>query len=174
MMNETEIANRLKEYDDAFDFYMERGRMPDNIPQEDLLGGFLQQTIDENPQLDSQDPVWKELLKEEVMKFLEAMLELFQPIEQAHQREKSYIVVFADADIDQKRNMWKDVYSTITREYAPEEVNIDGYVEQMKSQDLDAVFSSLLSDWDKACDEEKNGKRALKNTEMQTLNSVRK
>ena len=51
MMNETEIANRLKEYDDAFDFYMERGRMPDNIPQEDLLGGFLQQTIDENPQL---------------------------------------------------------------------------------------------------------------------------
>ena len=46
MMNETEIANRLKEYDDAFDFYMERGRMPDNIPQEDLLGGFLQQTID--------------------------------------------------------------------------------------------------------------------------------
>lgn len=153
MMNETEIANRLKEYDDAFDFYMERGRMPDNIPQEDLLGGFLQQTIDENPQLDSQDPVWKELLKEEVMKFLEAMLELFQPIEKAHQREKSYIVVFADADIDQKRNMWKDVYSTITREYAPEEVNIDGYVEQMKSQDLDAVFSSLLSDWDKACDE---------------------
>ena len=105
MMNETEIANRLKEYDDAFDFYMERGRMPDNIPQEDLLGGFLQQTIDENPQLDSQDPVWKELLKEEVMKFLEAMLELFQPIEQAHQREKSYIVVFADADIAQKRNM---------------------------------------------------------------------
>ena len=89
MMNEKEIANRLKEYDDAFDFYMERGRMPDNIPQEDLLGGFLQQTIDENPQLDSQDPVWKELLKEEVMKFLEAMLELFQPIEQAHQREKS-------------------------------------------------------------------------------------
>ena len=37
MMNETEIANRLKEYDDAFDFYMERGRMPDNILQEDLL-----------------------------------------------------------------------------------------------------------------------------------------
>ena len=46
MMNETEIANRLKEYDDAFDFYMERGRMPDNIPQEDLLGGFLQQTLE--------------------------------------------------------------------------------------------------------------------------------
>jgi uncharacterized protein with von Willebrand factor type A (vWA) domain len=49
--------------------------------------------------------------------------------------------------------MWGEVYGTITKEYAPEEVNIDGYVEQMKSQDLDAVFASLLSDWDKACDE---------------------
>ena len=77
---ETDIAKKLQEYDDAFDFYMDRGRMPDTVPPEDLLGGFLKQTIDENPQLESQDPLWKELLKEEVMKFLEAMLELFQPI----------------------------------------------------------------------------------------------
>ena len=153
MNNESEISRKLREYDDAFDFYMDRGRMPDTISQDDLLGGFLKQTIDENPQLESQDPVWKELLKDEVMKFLEAMLELFQPIEKAYQREKKYMVVFADADIDQKRNMWREVYGTISKEYAPEEVNIDGYVEQMKSQDLDAVFASLLSDWDKACDE---------------------
>ena len=153
MNNESEISRKLREYDDAFDFYMDRGQMPETVPSDDLLGGFLKQTIDENPQLESQDPVWKELLKEEVMKFLEAMLELFQPIEKAYQREKEYMVVFADADIDQKRNMWGEVYGTITKEYAPEEVNIDGYVEQMKSQDLDAVFASLLSDWDKACDE---------------------
>ena len=153
MNNESEISRKLREYDDAFDFYMDRGQMPENVPPDDLLGGFLKQTIDENPQLESQDPLWKELLKEEVMKFLEAMLELFQPIEKAYQREKEYMVVFADADIDQKRNMWGEVYGTITKEYAPEEVNIDGYVEQMKSQDLDAVFASLLSDWDKACDE---------------------
>ena len=153
MNNESEISRKLREYDDAFDFYMDRGQMPETVPPDDLLGGFLKQTIDENPQLESQDPVWKELLKEEVMKFLEAMLELFQPIEKAYEREKEYMVVFADADIDQKRNMWGEVYGTITKEYAPEEVNIDGYVEQMKSQDLDAVFASLLSDWDKACDE---------------------
>ena len=153
MNNESEISRKLREYDEAFDFYMDRGQMPETVPSDDLLGGFLKQTIDENPQLESQDPVWKELLKEEVMKFLEAMLELFQPIEKAYQREKKYMVVFADANIDQKRNMWREVYGTISKEYAPEEVNIDGYVEQMKSQDLDAVFASLLSDWDKACDE---------------------
>lgn len=150
---ETDIAKKLQEYDDAFDFYMDRGRMPDSVPPEDLLGGFLKQTIDENPQLESQDPLWKELLKEEVMKFLEAMLELFQPIELAHQREKEYIISFADADIDQKRDMWNHVYGTVTKEYSPEEVNIDGYIEQMKDQDLDAVFASFLTDWDKACDE---------------------
>ena len=153
MNNKEEIAKKLKEYDDAFDFYMERGRMPDIVPHDDLLGGFMQQVIEDNPQLDCQDPIWKELLKEEVMKFVEAMLELFQPIEHAQQREKEYIVQFANADIEQKRNMWRNVYATITKEYAPEEVNIDGYVEQMKNQDLDAVFSSLLTDWDKACEE---------------------
>ena len=84
--------------------------MSDYIPQDDPLGSYIQQTIDDNPQLDSQDPVWKELLKEEVMKFMETMLELFQPIEQAHRLEKSYITVFSNADIDQKRKMWKEVY----------------------------------------------------------------
>ena len=187
MNNESEISRKLREYDDAFDFYMDRGQMPETVPPDDLLGGFLKQTIDENPQLESQDPVWKELLKEEVMKFLEAMLELFQPIEKAYQREKEYMVVFADADIDQKRNMWGEVYGTITKEYAPEEVNIDGYVEQMKSQDLDAVFASLLSDWDKACDElvrkkkveiiefnREKWERVSRNMEMPTSKSVRK
>lgn len=149
---DNDIEKKLQEYDDAFDFYMERGRMPDNVPHDDLLGGFMQQAIEDNPQLDSQDPIWKELLKEEVMKFLEAMLELFKPIEQVQHREKSYIMTFSNADIDQKRDMWKEVYNTIKKEYAPEEVNIDGYVEQMKTQNLDAVFSSFLNDWENACD----------------------
>ena len=62
MNNESEISRKLREYDDAFDFYMDRGQMPETVPPDDLLGGFLKQTIDENPQLESQDPVWKELL----------------------------------------------------------------------------------------------------------------
>lgn len=152
MNKDDDIAKKLQEYDDAFDFYMDRGRMPDYIPQDDPLGSYIQQTIDDNPQLDSQDPIWKELLKEEVMKFVETMLKLFQPIEQAHRQEKSYIMVFSNTDIDQKRKMWKEVYNTLKKKYAAEEVNIDGYVEQMKTQNLDAVFSSLLKDWEKACD----------------------
>ena len=81
-----DIAKKLQEYDEAFDFYMDRGEMPETIQEGDLLGGFLGQTLHDNPQLDSQDPLWKDLLKEELMKFLEAMLHLFQPIEERYRR----------------------------------------------------------------------------------------
>ena len=82
MSNEmTDITNKLQEYDEAFDFYMDRGQLPESIPQGDLLGDFISQTIQDNPQLESQDPIWVEILKDELMKFIEAMLKLFQPIE---------------------------------------------------------------------------------------------
>ena len=68
------FVQKLKEYDEAFDFYMDYGKLPDNLPSGDLLGGFIGQTIQDNPQLESQDPLWTELLKEELMKFVEAML----------------------------------------------------------------------------------------------------
>ena len=58
------FVQKLKEYDEAFDFYMDYGKLPDNLPSGDLLGGFIAQTIQDNPQLESQDPLWTELLKE--------------------------------------------------------------------------------------------------------------
>ena len=69
------FSQKLKNYDEAFDFYMECGKLPDNLFQEDLLGNLIKQTIQDNPQLESQDPLWTELLKEELMKFIEAMLD---------------------------------------------------------------------------------------------------
>lgn len=101
-----EFAQNIKEYDEAFDFYMENGKLPDNLPHGDLLGGFIGQTIQDNPQLESQDPLWTELLKEELMKFIEAMLRLFQPIEEYHRKEQAFIAVFVGGGIKQKRNMW--------------------------------------------------------------------
>ena len=82
------ISQKLAAYDEAFDFYMDRGRMPDNMPTNDLLGGFMQQAITENPQLESQDPLWKEILKEEILKFIDTMLKLFEPVEEQYQKEK--------------------------------------------------------------------------------------
>ena len=124
------ITQRLTAYDEAFDFYMDRGRMPDAVPSNDLLGGFMQQAINENPQLDSQDPLWKEIMKEEILKFIEAMLKLFEPAEKQYQKEKSLIRVFSLGKIEKKRELWPKVYGTIKQQYKPEEVNIDGYVQQ--------------------------------------------
>ena len=155
MSNEmTDITNKLQEYDEAFDFYMDRGQLPESIPQGDLLGDFISQTIQDNPQLESQDPIWVEILKDELMKLIEAMLKLFQPIEMNHRQEKALIAEFASSGTDRKRTLWKQVYRTIKSEYNPTEVNIDGYIEQIKNnEDLDAVFVSMVKDWEKACDQ---------------------
>ena len=101
-----DFAQKLKEYDDAFDFYMDYGKLPENMSKGDLLGGLIGQTIQDNPQLESQDPLWTELLKEELMKFIEAMLQLFQPIEEYYRKEQAFIAVFVGGGLTQKRNMW--------------------------------------------------------------------
>ena len=149
----TDIAEKLQKYDEAFDFYMDRGQLPDSIPPGDLLGGVIRQTVQDNPQLDSQDPLWIEILKEELMRFIEAMLKLFQPIEENYRREKALITTFAASETNWKRKLWGQVYRTIKFEYKPYEVNIDGYVELMKNENLNDVFASMIKDWDKACDQ---------------------
>ena len=152
MTKDEDISQRLTAYDEAFDFYMDRGRMPDVVPPNDLLGGFMQQAIQENPQLDSQDPLWKDIMKEEILKFIEAMLKLFEPAEKQYQKEKTLIRAFSLGGIEKKRELWPKVYGTIKQQYKPEEVNIDGYVQQFKESAPESVFGPLIRDWDTACD----------------------
>lgn len=153
-----DIAKKLQEYDEAFDFYMDRGEMPDAIPEGDLLGSFLGQTLHDNPQLDSQDPLWKDLLKEELMRFLEAMLQLFQPLEEQHRKEKNFILAFLGGSMDNKRQMWPQAKNVVILGYKQEDVNIKGYEEQLREagqqniQIQEAILNSLAKDWDKACD----------------------
>ena len=105
MAKEEEISEKLAAYDEAFDFYMDRGRLPDSMPAGDPLGGFMQQAINDNPQLNSQDPVWTEIMKEEILKFIEAMLKLFQPVEKQYRQEKNLIQVFTNGNIEKKREL---------------------------------------------------------------------
>ena len=156
MTKEEEISEKLAAYDEAFDFYMDRGRMPESMPAGDPLGGFMQQAINDNPQLNSQDPVWTEIMKEEILKFIEAMLKLFQPVEKQYRQEKNLIQVFTNGNIEKKRELWPKVYGTIKQQFKPEEVNIDGYVQQFKDSDPEDVFGPLIRDWNSACDNQLN------------------
>ena len=152
-----DFTQKLKEYDEAFDFYMDYGKLPDNIRKGDLLGGFIGQTIQDNPQLESQDPLWTELLKEEIMKFIEAMLHLFQPIEEYHRKEQAFIAVFTSGSVVQKREMWGQAVKVIESQYKTEELNLEGYRQQLSESESDEQIETILNalgkEWEKACDD---------------------
>lgn len=151
------FVQKLRDYDEAFDFYMDYGKLPDNLPQGDLLGGFIGQTIQDNPQLEGQDPLWTELLKEELMKFIEAMLQLFQPIEEYHRKEQAFIAVFAGGGIGQKRNMWGLAVKIIESQYKSEELNLEGYKEQLgeneSEEQAETILNVMSQEWKKASDQ---------------------
>ena len=151
------FVQKLKEYDEAFDFYMDYGKLPDNLPSGDLLGGFIAQTIQDNPQLESQDPLWTELLKEELMKFIEAMLQLFQPIEEYHRKEQAFIAVFVSGGIAQKRNMWGQAVKVIESQYNPVELNLEGYKLQLNDSESEEQEETILhtmgKEWKQASDD---------------------
>ena len=151
------FVQKLKEYDEAFDFYMDYGKLPDNLPSGDLLGGVIAQTIQDNPQLESQDPLWTELLKEELMKFIEAMLQLFQPIEEYHRKEQALIAVFVRGGIAQKRNMWGQAVKVIESQYNPVELNLEGYKLQLNDSESEEQAETILhtmgKEWKQASDD---------------------
>ena len=156
-VDEDSFAQKLKDYDEAFDFYMDYGRLPDNLSHGDLLGGLIGQTIQDNPQLESQDPLWTELLKEELMKFIEAMLRLFQPIEEHHRKEQEFIAVFASGSIAQKQKMWGQAVKVIESQYKAEELNLEGYRQQLSESEseehVETILNAMGKEWEKVCDE---------------------
>ena len=157
MADEESFAQKLKDYDEAFDFYMDCGRLPDSLSQGDPLGDFIGQTIQDNPQLESQDPLWAELLKEEMMKFIEAMLRLFQPIEEHHRKEQKFIAAFTGGSIAKKREMWRQTVDVIESQYKAEELNIEGYRRQLSEREsmeqVETILNAMVRDWGKACGE---------------------
>ena len=151
MTDFSDVDAKLAEYGDAFDFYMENGKLPSSLPADDCLAGYMSQVIDNNPQIDGSDPVWVEVLKDDLMAFFSALLEQFRAMQAEATKELALIKRFREADIEQKRAMWQEVCRTIESGYSAFEVNLPGYTSQFRSGDKDAVFSALTGDWENAC-----------------------
>ena len=167
-----DFAQKLKEYDEAFDFYMDYGKLPENMSKGDLLGGFIVQTIQDNPQLESRDPLWTELMKEELMKFIETMLQVLQPIEECHRKEQAFIKAFVGGGLTQKRNMWGQTTKIIEQNYTPVELNLEGYIDQLNEcnseQQKEIILNALAHEWKKASDDkEEERKQNLLSTNQQ-------
>lgn len=156
MMNNKSSEQRMQYYSETFDFYMDSEDHPDFEPANDILGQYIQSVVADNPQLDSQNPLWTEILKDDLMRFLQALLSLYEPIEKEHDKQSKMIYAFTKANMNGKRKMWNVVSQTIKQFYAAQEVNIEGYINQMQQMDEESksmVLSILAKDWEKANDE---------------------
>lgn len=151
MIDYLDIDAKLDAYSDAFDFYMDCGEMPPTIPKDDALGEYMKEVIDNNPQIDGTDPIWREVLKEDLISFFSSLLRVFKTIQQEMMQELFLIAQFNAASIDQKRAMWKQVYHVISKGYSQSEINLSGYIEQFKTENTEAVLTSITQDWEKAC-----------------------
>lgn len=153
------IDKKIDEYSEAFDFYMDCGKMPETIPPDDLLGGYMAQVIDDNPQLSSEEPIWNEVLKESLLSYFTVLLQHFLEIERKRQQELAMLAQFMESSIEGKRKMWSQVCQLISQSYSKYDVNIDGYKQQFEGDNNDAVFASLARDWETACDEKYDGQK---------------
>ena len=153
------IDKKIDEYSEAFDFYMDCGKMPENIPPDDLLGGYMAQVIDDNPQLSPEEPIWNEVLKDSLLSYFNVLLQHFLEIERQRQKELAMLAQFMESSIEGKRQMWTQVCQLIGQSYSKYEVNIEGYKLQFDGENNDAVFASLARDWETACNEKYDGQK---------------
>lgn len=167
MIDYTDVDAKLDEYSEAFDFYMECGEMPPSMPHDDCLAVYMQEVIDNNPQIDGTDPTWVEVLKEDLISFFNVLLEQFRAMQIEAMKELAMIVKFNEATIEGKRMMWQEVCNTIEAGYSKYDINLPGYTAQFKTDEKGAVFSALTSDWENAC------KTKLESKERQMLNRAK-
>jgi uncharacterized protein with von Willebrand factor type A (vWA) domain len=144
------IDQQMNVYSDAFDFYMECGKMPETLQKGDVLGAYIQSVFEDNPQIDSQDELWKEVLKDNLMSFLNILLQMFVPIEQSYLSNLQMIEEFQKSDIDKKQEMWVQVYSQIKQNFSEQEVNIDNFIKQINSENREVVLEALIEEWKNA------------------------
>ena len=156
MIDYTDVDAKLEEYSEAFDFYMECGEMPPSMPPDDCLAGYMQEVIDNNPQIDGSDPTWVEVLKEGILSYFVQLIQVFSSIQQLAEKEMDFIHSFDNASIEKKRKMWKDVNELINRKYSEYEVNLVGFIAQFAKNDAEVVLDALISDWKNACMEQCN------------------
>lgn len=155
MNKEKWIEEKCAVYNEAYDFYMDCQQLPDNLPQDDLLGNHLKTTLNAYPDIQKQDATWIEVLKEDLLTFYHAMLTAFASIEEEQEKELAYIQKYQNGDLEEQRAMWGDVYRYVKGNYNSNEVNIDGYVQLFKGNNTQDVINALSNDWRQASEQSK-------------------
>lgn len=153
MTDYSDVDAKIEEYGEIFDFYIEGGEMPPYAQNDnDPLVGYIQQVIDENPQIDSSDQTWVEVLKEGLLEYLEMLVIAFAEIQEQAQPEFAMIAGFAGAGIEGKFGQWGQVKAAIEGKYSKYQVDMAGFEQQLETAEPEAVMLALAEDWKDACE----------------------
>ena len=155
MSNSNNVEKRLNRYSEAFDFYLNHNKLPENL-QNDVLGDYLKTTLDDpgNNHLCKTDDIWMEVIKTSLLNFFRLLIPQIDQLEEEKIKELEYISQFESGDIHTKRMMWRNTQAYIKSNYSSEEMNMDGYVYMMVNTDCskDVIFEAMIAEWRTACE----------------------
>ena len=75
-----DVDETLMECSRAFDYYLQHSTLPDDY-DDAKIGHYLERTLALVPQLVVMDPLWQQILKDDIMKFIRALVESFDVID---------------------------------------------------------------------------------------------
>lgn len=148
-MTEQQKQIYMNWFSDGFDVYAADGRPPVKSPIEgdDLLGQYVRNVIDRNPNLGGSDPNYRESFKENLQQFMGDMLDEFGKIDRACEPEKLMQQYFQKGSANERRRMWQQVKDFANENYSPEELNADGYDAQLNGNNEQQIFDMFAEDW---------------------------
>lgn len=153
-MTERQKQVYLNWYSDGFDTYVADGRMPAKSPVEgdDILGQYMRDVIDRNPNLGGDDPYYFESFKDNLLQFVGDMLDRFSDVERSTEPEKVMRQRFQNGTPGERRSMWSRVKQFAKTMYSPLDLNVGGYDEQLDEQNEQVVFDMFAREWQQVSD----------------------
>ena len=137
------------------------GETPSNTEiKDDPLLGYLANVISEFLGQDVQQPLWKQTLRTDLMRFLEEILEMYYSVIKDYHKQLSLIEQFENIPLQEKMMMWEHVYGIIVGHYTINELDIDVYNQLLLDadggSDIEFIFDAFTDDWRKENQKKKN------------------
>lgn len=130
--------------------------------KDDPILGYLANSISEFLGQDVQQPLWKQTLRTDLMRFLEEILELYYSVIKDYHKQLSLIEQFENIPIQEKMMMWEHVYGVIVSHYTINELDIETYNQLLLDadggSDIEFIFDAFTDDWRKENQKKKNNR----------------
>ena len=121
--------------------------------KDDPILGYLANSISEFLSQDVQQPLWKQALRTDLMRFLEEILELYYSVIKDYYKQLSLIEQLENIPLQEKMMMWEHVYGIIVSHYTIDELDIETYNQLLLDadgeSDIEAIWDAFVNDWRK-------------------------